>query len=327
MTDWQTSRLPPGAPRSCSIKKMEAMNGNESENSGVVFAPIPPTYSRFADDLAVVLSNAPHSLIWLHGPSGSGKTTFLKRHLDRWPLQCVWMDLRREHEVMSSRAEVLPNSASQDEVAPPVLILDNLSPRDLMILLSEPGRLASTLISGFEGAVLLVSPFDDGDVDQQLAAYTGRQLRTVRMPQSCAAERLAILREHQPGIERRWRIEMTPCALESAASGNAREEGMTPGASLWLLEAAAARKCILAKRGPEALRAITQQLHDAHRELMVAQARGHDIARVQQVIAELDIAKAAYEVDWQEQHRSGYFDQLTRYSVEEERLRCLFDEV
>ncbi len=321
--DWQKSRLPLGAPQSCSARKPVVSSGDKKENGDLMFAPIPPTYSRFADDLAVLLTSDSSAIVWLHGLPGSGKTTFLKRHLDRWPLQCIWIDLRRELEVMSSQAAVLPNKVTRNDDSSPVLILDNVSPRDLMILLSDPGNLASTLIPGFEGAILLASPFSEGAFDEQLAAHTGRQLLPVRMPQSSASERLAILREHQPVIERRWNIEMTPCALELAALGNVRNDSLTPGASLRLLEAAAARKTILAKQGPEVLRALNQQLHDAHRELIVAQARGYDTADMQRTIAELDLAKAAYEVDWREQHRAGYFNQLTGDSIERERLRSL----
>ncbi|MDG5498659.1 hypothetical protein [Marinobacter sp. BGYM27] len=56
---------------------------------------------------------------------------------------------------------------------------------------------------------------------------------------------------------------------------------------------------------------------------IVAQARGYDTADMQRTIAELDLAKAAYEVDWREQHRAGYFNQLTGDSIERERLRSL----
>lgn len=324
MTDRQMGRCRSSDSRRCSVQAAAASSVNNGDNGSVTFASIPPSYSCFADDLAVSLSSDSRALVWLHGPSGSGKTTFLKRHLNRWPLSCIWVDLRREHEVMSSEVEVLPDKADQDETVPPLLILDGVSPRDLMILLSDPGHLAGTLVPGFEGPVMVVSPFDDVSFAQQLAAYTGRQLLPVPMPQSSAQERLAILREHQPDIERRWSIELAPCALETAASGEAGLTDMTPGASLQLLEAAAARMAILSRHGPRALRVISEQLHDANREMMVAQARGYDIAALQQTILDLGVAKTAYEVDWQEQRRDGIYKQLTRHAVEDELHYGLF---
>lgn len=270
---------------------------------------------RFADDIAVRLTASGPSLLWLRGPSGCGKTTFLKQGVPQWPFPSLWLDLRRETEVMAKQPAIV-DPAGMSEA--PVLVLDDMTPRDLMILLSDPTHPASQVVPHHAGPILLVSEDVDDDAAKELSARIGRQLHSVDIPLTNFEQRLSILRAHQSRIERQMRVRISTEALWKAARGRASTTPDTPGSSLYWLEAASTRVCLRAMYGSPQLRALEAQIDDLNRALLVAQARGECVESLQVKLEQLDIEHAAYFVDWHEHQRTGEIYNVTASDIEHE---------
>ncbi|WP_148863371.1 hypothetical protein [Marinobacter fonticola] len=280
-------------------------------------APVSCRQLNFADDVAVRLASSEKLLLWIKGEPGSGKTTFLQQNVPNWPFPSLWLDLRREHDLMADDTRAM-RDAEVSMALPPVLVLDDMSPRDLALLLADPLHPASYVVPGFPGPILLVSNDIENAARDVLSARTGRDLQTLTMPASSFELRLSILRAWQSGIERRLGVCIEPEALERAAQGRAPTVTETPGAAIQLLEAAATRVCLHAKHGEPQLRALKGQVEDLNRALLVAQARGGNVESIQSQLAHIEIEHAAYAVDWYERELAGKLCQVTARDVARE---------
>lgn len=276
-----------------------------------------PEQSQLADDLAVALARESNALIWLNGPAGGGKTALLNQHIKEWPFSSLLLDLRAQQEIMASGVPRLAEGDEHASHAMPVLVLDGVSPRDLIILMSEPDHVASMLIASYQGPILLVSDRDSSDVTAQLAAHTGRRLCSVSMPAISYKSRLAILRIHQPVVERKWHVQVTEEALLAAAIG---QDAMmeTPGNSIRWLEAAAARTALLAGRGDLLTRDLNAHIADLQRRILSCQAQQEDVGFLELRLADLELEHAASEVDWLEREAKGLLRSVTRDRVVQE---------
>lgn len=293
-------------------------SGSSSMNAGVPAVLAKPVSRRevdFADDVAVRLAASPNALLWLKGPVGSGKTTFLQQSIQQWPFPSLWLDLRRECEVMAEEADIMGEGAANGSLA---LVLDDMTPRDLATLMSDPLHPASQIVPKHVGPILLVSENTDDDAATELSAQTGRQLRPMEMPPSTLEQRLSILRARQSHIERQMRVRIHPDALQRAARGRAPGRPETPGMAIYWLEAAATRVCLRMMHGDAQLRALQAQVEDLNRALLVAQARNENIEALQLQLEHVDVEYAAYVVDWHERERTGELYLVTAFDVEYE---------
>ncbi|BES70793.1 hypothetical protein RE428_18110 [Marinobacter nanhaiticus D15-8W] len=294
--------------------------GNGSNSAGaatpnVLAKPASTLELDFADDVAVRLAASPKALLWLKGPMGSGKTTFLQQSVQQWPFPSLWLDLRRECEVMADQSGIIGETAAKGSLA---LVLDDMTPRDLATLVSDPLHPASQIVPKHAGPILLVSEDVDEDAAAELSARTGRTLRMMAMPPSSPEQRLSILRARQSRIERQMRVRIHPDAMQRAARGRAPGCAETPGMAIYWLEAAATRVCLRMMHGDTHLRALQAQVDDLNRALLVAQARGQDVEGLRCQLEQLDIEYAAYLIDWRERERKGELYLVTAFDVEHE---------
>ncbi|WP_138435006.1 hypothetical protein [Marinobacter shengliensis] len=278
------------------------------------FSPVTvtdPAWLQLAEDVVVALSANRNGLIWVAGPRGSGKTAWLRMLLATPGFSWVQMDLRRQAEVMASDQPVVPPGG--DGVAPwPAMILDNVAPLDLLELMSMPDGAVRELVTGWQGPILMLASNDrdKGRTDSnRLTAILGRELETMAMPGVSEAQRRAILTAHQPAIEKRWNLQLSPAAMEYAASRQTRSIA-TPGGMLEWLHRAAARLDLFASRGPLEAVALAAEHDTLRRQSLVALARGECAERVELQIQQLDLEQAAAEVVWHERKRSGTLRRL-----------------
>lgn len=306
MSQWPGNR--PQAPRSSS-------SGASGRASHLTLASVSPGWHAFADSLAVALMRSSRGIVWLRGEAGSGKTELLRAHIPHWPFPSVWMDLRRECEVMASLEPAVP-SGDEMSSARTLLILDDMSPDDLLYLMKDPLHPASELLLSHPGPVLLASRASGREDAQSLMAHSGRSVEPMDMPPSGIDHRLSILRGKQPAIEREWRVDIDPDALHRAARGVSPEWPETPGGSLRWLMAAAARVALEAEQGDPALRSAEARIDDLNRALLLAQARGGDVDSLERDIRQAEIERAAYSVDWHEKARRGDLRTVRAVDVE-----------
>lgn len=274
---------------------------------------------QLAEDVAVTVSAQSQALIWLRGPRGAGKTTWLQAMMASLHGGFMVLDLRREAEVMASGAAVMPAEGGRASHTP-LLILDNTSPADLLALMADRGGVASDLVAGFEGPILLLSP-DDGDETSvpALECRLGRPVKRLSLPLADAYQNLAILTAHQPEIENRWYVELNESALRYA-SALAGSFEMTSGEVLQWVARAAARVALVAERGPVDRQRLAGEIDTVRRQLLVAIARNRPVAALEQALSDLSVERAAGEVTWYERQTAGTLRQVTvddlRYELE-----------
>lgn len=290
------------------------------ESSALQMAPEPafmpvtvtdPAWLQLAEDVAVVLSANKQALVWVHGARGSGKSAWLSLLLATPGLSWVQMDLRRQAEVMASDQPVVP--ALDNECRDwPALILDNVSPSDVVTFLSQPDGIARELLTSWQGPILMLAAADEPRAHQderRLSALLGRDLDTMALPGISAVQRMAILSAHQPAIEKRWNIQIAPATMRFAAS--CRSQCLaTPGAMLEWLQRAAARLDLFAARGPLNALAGAAQHETLRRQSLVAMARGEDWQVAEAAMKTVEIEQAAAEVIWHERKRAGTLRRL-----------------
>lgn len=267
--------------------------GSSDDDRPVVMADA--RWLQLVDDVSVRLSANPPALVWIRGERGSGKSSLLRSLVSALPGGAVEVNLRREAEVLASEQSVMPT-----------LVLDNVSPADLITFMSSEFSVARELVTGFTGSVLLVgpdSPASDNAVEQ-LQQILGRSLQAFNMPPCSISQKQAILTAHQPIIEKRWRIELAPGLVEYAAA-NRHPSVASPGAMLNWLESAAARLHLFAERGPMEAAALAGQADSLRRQSLLALARHQAIDGFEHSVEAIDARQDAFEASWRERKREG----------------------
>lgn len=279
-----------------------------------------PTWLALAEDVAVTLASVPQALVWVRGPRGAGKSSWLKTLVSSITTGFVALDLRRGKEVMASDHPAFP-SAEADGVETPVLILDNTSPADALAMLNQPAHIASELLPGHRGPILLLGPEapEVPDAGVRLGHLMGRSLDTFDMPPSSAGQNLAILTAHQSAIEKRWNVALPQQAIRFASSSQSWV-AQSPGALIQWVERAAARLNLFAERGPLEGQALSGQMDTLRRQTLVALARREPMDELEQSLEALAVERAATEIAWYERRANGTLRTLMvedlRYELE-----------
>jgi len=290
-------------------------------------APVVVTDSAWvelAEDVAISLAASRSAMIWVRGERGAGKTAWLQTLLPILEQDYVELDLRREAEIMASDLPVLPeissdSGPSEDRPRWPVLVLDNISPADLVALIDLPDGLASALVLQWAGPILLLGP--DGPREstpvELLQHRLGRTLDTFDMPVSSEVQRQAILTAHQAAIEKQWNVQVPRSAIRFAASRRSRCVS-TPGGMLQWLERAAARLNLVARRGPAEAVALAGQADTLRRQSLVALAREEPLDDIETSLGDIQLYRVAAEVAWHERKAAGKLRQLSTEDLRQE---------
>ena len=290
-------------------------------------APIVVTDSQWielAEDVAISLAASPSAMIWVRGERGSGKSAWLQSLLPTLEQDYVELDLRREAEIMASDLPVLPGRLEEGDAREagsrwPVLVLDNVSPADLLTLMNLPDGLAAELVLQWAGPILLLGP--DEPVESSAAASLqhrlGRTLDIFEMPGSSVVQRQSILTAHQAAIEKQWNVQISRSVVRFAASRRSRCVS-TPGGMLQWLERAAARLDLFARRGPAEAMALAGQVDTLRRQSLVALARKEPFDDIEESLGEIQLHRAASEVAWYERKATGTLRQLSNEDLRQE---------
>lgn len=287
----------------------------ESQRAPVVVADT--AWVELAEDVAISLGASPSSLVWIRGERGAGKTAWLQSMLSALEQDYLELDLRRETEIMASELPVIPAPANGVEAGEegrrwPVLVLDNISPDDLLLLMASPEGLAKALVPRWAGPILLLGPSgpNSHEAVQALQHRLGRALDTFDLPIASVVQRQAILTAHQPAIERQWQVQIPRTVIRFVASRRSRCVS-TPGGMLLWLERAAARLNLFARRGPSEAQALSAQSDTLKRQSLVALARKESTVDIEASLEELHLHRAASEVAWHERRAAGTLRELT----------------
>ncbi|MBU2874588.1 hypothetical protein [Marinobacter salexigens] len=294
-----------------------ANSGINEETAPVVITDT--DWIELAEDVAITLAATPNALVWVRGERGAGKSAWLRSLLSSFAQPYVEMDLRREAELMASELAVIPVSGKR---LWPVLVLDNVTPADLLMLMASPSGLASELVQRWQGPVMLLGPdvqAVSAESCRTLEQQLGRALEVYNAPLSSEMQRKAILVAHQAAIERRWNIHLPQPVIQFAASRRSRCVS-TPGGMLQWVERAAARLELFARRGPVKSVALSGQEDTLRRQSLVAMARQEPLDEIAQSLEEVQLLRVAAEVDWYERQAAGTLRKLTvddlRYELE-----------
>lgn len=258
-----------------------------------------------AEDISVLLSATPDALVWVSGERGSGKSSWLRSLITQLPGGAIEVDIRREADILASDEAAVPVSRGPTSI-PPTLVLDNISPADLVTLMATEFSVARELVTSFPGPILMLGPNcdDTGPAVKSLQRSLGRSLDWFAMPATSVGQRLAILTMHQPVIEKRWGIEMASGLVEYVAGCHSPAVA-SPGAMLQWVERAAARLSLFAGRGPFEAAALDGQADTIRRQSMLAMARQQPVEWLEYSLETLTIERAASEVAWHERKRKG----------------------
>ncbi|MEQ5817028.1 hypothetical protein J3362_16050 [Marinobacter sp. NFXS11] len=282
-------------------------------------APVVVTDSAWvelAEDVSISLAASVSAMIWVRGERGSGKTAWLQSLLPALEQDYVELDLRREAEIMASDLPVLPERTL--ESAPgeggsrwPVLVLDNVSPADLVALMDLPDGLASALVLQWAGPILLLGPDEPTESRSAVSLQhrLGRSLDIFDMPVTSVVQRQAVLTAHQAAIEKQWNIQIPRSVIRFVASRQSRCVS-TPGGMLQWLERAAARLNLFARRGPTDAVALAGQADTLRRQSLVALARKEPLEDIETSLREIQLHRVAAEVAWHERQAAGTLRQL-----------------
>lgn len=264
---------------------------------------------RLADDIAVALASMPRALMWVTSDRGTGKTAWLHALMPAMRTDFYLADLRNPQETLDI-LEQLQDYANHLQGALPTLILDNLSPADLMSLLAEPEHPARQLVHNYNGPVLLLSPEQDDDrvAGRRLERLMGRTLMRHDLPLSSRAQNHAILVAHRPVVETRWKVRVTDAAMGLATSG--LHYRATPGQVVEWLERAAARVSVVAEEGPAECRRLRAELDTLAQRIESNRELGEPVAELEHEQSQLSLELTAAEVDWLERQARGTLRQV-----------------
>lgn len=288
---------------------------DEPADSALEPAPVvitDPAWAELADDVAITLTAMADALVWVRGERGAGKTAWLRSLLDTLAQPWVEADLRRE-------PEVVPGDPWS------VLVLDNTTPADLLLLMENPSGPAHQSVREWPGPVLLLGPDVPDycrDCPGLLEQRLGRGLEVYEMPLASEVQRKAVLVAHQAAIERRWNLHLSPAAIQFAASRRSRSV-CTPGGMLQWVKRAATRLERFARCGPVGFAALSGQEDTLVRQSLVAMARQEPVDAIEQSLAEIQLARAATEINWYERQADGTLHVLTVEDLQQELERWL----
>lgn len=295
---------------------------NESQRAPVVVTDV--AWIELAEDVAVSLAASPTALVWVRGERGTGKTAWLQSLLSEIELDYVELDLRREAEVMASDLPVLPDrrvdGGSPDNRSRwPVLVLDNVSPADLVALMALPDGLAAALTLQWAGPILLLGPDVPGNSQgvPGLQHRLGRSLDTFDMPAASKVQRQSILIAHQAAIEKQWNVQIPGPVIRYASSRRSRAVS-TPGGMLQWMERSAARLDLFARKGPTEAMALAGQAETLRRQSLVALARKEPVNDLEASLGEIQLHRVAAEVAWHERKAAGTLRQLCAEDLRQE---------
>ncbi|MBB5322576.1 hypothetical protein [Marinobacter oulmenensis] len=232
-----------------------------------------PAWLMLAEDLAVTLTSDPSVLVWVTGPEGSGKTSWLQVLRSAPGFDSVSVNPRHDTSVRDCVARYVESGEGVGHW--PVLVLDQVSPSDLLELMVWPGSAIARLLAQWGGPVLALGRHGFArEADYlRLARMTGRQPEIIPLPSSSRMQCRSILSLHQPVIEKRWNLQLRPDLLDHVAAV-ARDRGMTPGIMLKWLCRAAARHGWLVVHGTSQSQMLEARHREADRQALVALARG-----------------------------------------------------
>lgn len=270
------------------------------------------------EDVSVILSATPRGLVWICGERGSGKSSWLRSLIATLPGGAIEVDIRREADILASDQAALPATREACQIAP-ALILDNVSPSDLMTIMAAEFSVARELVTSFPGPVLMLGPGSPGAwaAIENLQRLLGRGLDYFTMPDTGFSQRLAILTAHQPLIEKRWRIDLAPDVVEYVAACKTPLVA-SPGAMLQWIERAAARLSLFADRGPVRTEVLQGQAETVRRQSLLALARQHPTDQFERSLEVLALERAASEVAWYERKHEGTLRQLQTQDLQQE---------
>ncbi|WP_286222313.1 hypothetical protein [Marinobacter apostichopi] len=291
-------------------------------NTGVPLVVTNAQWVKLAEDVAITVSASSSSLLWIRAERGAGKSSWLPIMLSAVNRDYLELDLRREAEVM---ANDLPALAASDQTSPrewPLLVLDNTSPSDLILMMERPGSLASELVTNWRGPILLLGPERAEEDHCSLERRLGRALEIVDLPTSDADQREAILTAHQPDIEKRWKVELSRPVLRFAANCP-NNLISTPGAMLEWVERAAARLDLFARCGPMGRVALAGAADTLHRQNLVALARAEAVPPIADALGDIERRQAVLEKTWCERKAAGTLRRLSVADVQLELERWL----
>lgn len=275
-----------------------------------------------AEDVAVTVSASSSSFLWIRAEPGAGKSSWLPIMLAAVNRDYLELDLRREAEVMANDLPVLAPSDKASAREWPLLVLDNTSPSDLMLLMERPGSLASELVTNWRGPILLLGPERAEENHCSLEHCLGRPLQVVDLPDSDADQREAILTAHQPDIEKRWKVELSSPVLRFAANYPC-DRVTKPGAMLEWVERAAARLDLFARCGPMGRVALAGAADTLHRQTLVALARAETPPPFVGALGDIERQQAALEKTWSERKAAGTLRRLSVADLQLELERWL----
>jgi hypothetical protein len=276
------------------------------------------SFLKLAEDVAVFVTAEPKALVWLSGPPGSGKTTWLQSLAPALPDGLLAMDLRIGAELVGPAPGSGQGSAASGPA--PLLVLDNTTPEDLLMLTADYRCLARRLLLFYDGPIIMLSQDNGCGGVRQLEQTLGRALKRFVMPAAGAAQNLAVLTAHQPDIEKRWSVEITNDTLSYTGSASA-QAGMTPGGALAWLKRASARLALTAERGCARSQSLAGEADTLRRQLLVAYARQQPVADLEAALEQLSIERAAVEVEWHERRAAGTLRQVMAEDLAYERDR------
>lgn len=276
-----------------------------------------PEWIELAENVAITLAATPCALVWVKGARGAGKTAWLRSFLPSLTLPYIEVDVRREAELMASDLAAIPAAGAQKTW--PVLVLDNVTPADLLTLMNQPSGLGSELLLRWQGSIVLLGPDSPRSNESclSLEQRLGRTLEGYFMPIASVMQRKAILVAYQAAIERRWNIELPPSTVEFAVSRKSRCVS-TPGGVLQWVERAAARLDLFARRGPISSAALSGQADTLRRQSLVAMARQEPLDEIEQSLDKVDVLRSAAEVAWYEREAAGTLHVLTVEDLRQE---------
>lgn len=271
-----------------------------------------------AEEVAVTMAASPSALIWLRGKRGTGKTSWLQSLLPCLDAGFVEIDLRRESELMADDHPAVPGGQVPRRDWP-ALIMDNVSPAEVLTLAGRRDSLAGQLIQSWQGPVLLLGPGPCRGADSvaELEQWLGRSMDVFDMPVSGYSQKKSILTAHQPVIEKQWNVRLSDGVITYAAGCHSPSVG-SPGGMLQWVARAAARLNLVASRGPAAALALTGQADTLRRQSLVALARQEPIDELESSLAKTELERAAAEVAWYERKAAGTLRTLTLEDLRQE---------
>ncbi|QCF26454.1 hypothetical protein [Hydrocarboniclastica marina] len=213
---------------------------------------------------------------------------------------------------------------------PTVFLFQECSPTVLMLFIQRLGVLKwRHLFAVARPLIVLTSPplKHVQSPSAWLEDSLGQELRTYAVPMLPVEECLRYLRFCQPGMERRWQLEIADAALRTAAylARSTQDPACVSGESdpetaVSLLEDAMSTKVTLQANGSSRLAELRSRQEDLQRRSITAEARNERVQDVQEAFESVCLELAAEEVFWHE-HAAPISNVLMAEDVVRQALR------